>query len=173
MFAGVVLDLLYSKDIGLTQDAVIGCLMGAEMKRDSLQRQEQKEQAMQQEREYRDSLSTKDKLDYLVQKIRDFCFGYYAPEFFYEVLKKAVNGTQPTENQKYPHECLSEYLDGCNDSFRQEVLKKFECEVLPALWAKYNEEQSVHEATDELLALTNGKTDEEIRTMTATLKAVA
>ena len=180
VFAETLLKLLHSDGFEFTVDTATSCLVGARMVRDSLQREEQEQRTKQEERQHRDSLQGQAKVDYVVEELKKFLSHIRAPYQDEKLLPLALKEQRLPENWRHSNDGITYYkgrieeiLSGLSEAFRKKVVAKYRAEVLPEMLAKDNEEQDEQNATDEFLALTNGKTVEEVRAMTELVRKVA
>lgn len=126
---------------------------------------EKYEKAGQDERNYRDSLTGQDKVNYFIEKMRDIHLCAYVPSFQREVLELVREGqTVPQEDDQrcYVIGKLNERFEGCSKAFRQNVIDEYLVTVLPALEAEQDEDDARQEACDGLLACISHKTTGEI-----------
>jgi len=102
-------------------------------------------------------------------------FEVYAPPFQRKVIQHIINGSRPRRDisgsMDYVIENLEKLFDGCNVSFRNNVLSIYSEKTLPSLEVEHNKTVEIQDATDELLALTEGKTAQEIKAMIEALRA--
>lgn len=118
--------------------------------------------------------SEQEKLDWFLERVKG-CMHVYCPPFQREAILFFTEGRKPAENPSGEinyliEEKLKKTFAGCEASFRNEVLSAYLNDVLPPLQAEYDNEVAVQDATNDLLALTNGKTVGQIRTMIQVLK---
>jgi hypothetical protein len=114
------------------------------------------------------------KLNIFFEQVKD-CLEVYAAPCQQLIILHASKGTMPREDMPNPDIAygvgkLKKLFDGCKVSFRNKVLFKYLIEVLPSLQAEHDKAAEEQAATDEFLALTVGKSAQEIKNMIEVLK---
>ena len=137
---------------------------------------ETQEQPEQEERKKRDRLTGQAKVDYLVSQLTEEC-QFMSPSFQREVLMLVAKGTLSPPDWKATHDDkiykvgkINKFFEKCSNRIRQKVIAQYLRDVMPTLEIEHEEREADQEATEELLALTEGKTPKQIRDMTALLK---
>ena len=115
-----------------------------------------------------------EKLDHYFKQVKDSLEGFAAPCQRLIILHVS-KGTNPREDMPNPDIAygvgkLKKLFAGCEASFRNKVLFKYLVEILPSLEAEHDKAAEEQAATDELLALTEGKSAQEIKAMIEVLK---
>jgi hypothetical protein len=118
--------------------------------------------------------SETEKFNNFFEQVKDNLEVYVAPCQRLIILHVS-KGTSPREDESNPDITyavgkLKKLFDGCKVAFRNKILFKYLTEVLPPIEAEYNKAVEEQAATDELLALTEGKSAQEIKSMIEVLK---
>jgi hypothetical protein len=118
--------------------------------------------------------SETEKFNNFFERVKDGLKVYDAPCQRLVILHVS-KGTSPREDFPNPVIAyavgkLKKLFDGCKVSFRNKVLFKYLTEILPPIEDEYNKAAEEQAATDELLALTEGKSAQEIKAMIEVLK---
>jgi len=168
---------LWEVDRRLTPDLAKCCLLTVQTIVELQKKTAKEEKAKQEECKKRASLTGPAKVDYLVSQLTENCC-CYCPPFQRDVLKLIVNGKPSQSDWETTHDSktylvgvINRIFEGCSNSLRKKVVAQYLRDVMPALEAESKERNADQEATDELLALTEGKTPKQIRDMTALLKS--
>jgi len=113
------------------------------------------------------------KLAHFLEQVKNN-LGCYAPPSQRKVIQLVAKGLKATTDisgcLNYAIGELEKLFDGREVSFRNKVLVMYLDTILPPFEAEYNKEVAIQDATDELLALTDGKTAQEIRVMIEVLR---
>lgn len=96
----------------------------------------------------------------------------YAPPIQREVILFITKGRKPAENSDINFLIgeIEKIFNGCEVSLRNQILSVYLDTVLPRLKARYDGDVAIQDVCDELLALTEGKTVQQIKTMIQTIK---
>jgi len=115
-------------------------------------------------------------VDSLVSQLTEEC-RIYNPPFQRDLLELVAKGTPSPPDWKntrddkiYAVGKINKIFERLDNSIRQKVIAQYLKDILPAHEARYNQEKEELQACDELLALTEGKTPQQIRDMTISLK---
>lgn len=166
-------------DIAFTEELAVGYLGCTRLIAATYEKRDKEERAKQQERKHRDSLTGQKKADYFLGKLAE-CLRFYVPPFQQEVLEFIAKGEPSAPDWKDAHDSavyavglVNECFEGTNKRFQQKIITRYLNDVWPVQEAEHEKDEVMQEAYDELLALTDDKTAEQVRAMTAKLKAVA
>jgi hypothetical protein len=127
-----------------------------------------------------DKMTAKEKAEYangllrnILEQIKNV-FEVYCPPFQRKVIPHIINGSKPEEDvsvgMDYLLKELKKLFGNIDIGFRNKILSVYVEKVLPSIEIEYNKEMEEQTAMDELLALTEGKSAQEIKAMIKILK---
>jgi len=172
-----IVNLLRSEGYELKKGISHACLFGVRMLHEYAEREAKKAQKACKEQNRRDGLEGQEQINYLLNKLQESLQVYSPVHQDTFILPLALKEQDVPENWQstrdhatYIKGSMEKIFGGLDESIRQQVVAKYRTEVLPGLLDEWEEGQEEQDALDEFVALTDGKTVEEVRAMTRLLK---